>query len=177
MKYTLKIPERDLIWISKLRTPKQITNQLKRFHKDLGVELKKREGKEVEELHTARYIIATSASFSVGITLNEAISICFLEPDYRPHTMKQGYARHTRNGNPNKLVHSWLLTAKGNAQEERILEVNAVRANITAATKRTLQETQKPPTTTSSSVQPPTGTSSSVPPDAIELDEDLYNED
>lgn len=110
-------------------TQKKITDQLARFHVDLTKERDK-------QPPTARYIVATSSSFSVGITLSEALTVGFLEPDFRLATMLQGFARHTRQGNKNPVTYSYLCEVAGNRVEERIVEVSKLRGSIDAATAR-----------------------------------------
>lgn len=110
-------------------TPAQISKELERFKADVN--------KKVQDQKTARYIIATSSAFSVGLTLSEAISVGFLEPDYRATTMIQGLSRHCRQGNKNPQVCSWIFRAKGSTVEERICQVNRLRSCITKAAART----------------------------------------
>ncbi|KAF7892676.1 uncharacterized protein EAF02_000214 [Botrytis sinoallii] len=44
-----------------------------------------------EDQQTTRYIISTSLSFAVGLTLVSAISVAFLESDYYTDTIAQGF--------------------------------------------------------------------------------------
>ncbi len=124
MKYILKVPKKDLIWIYKPMGQAAIDRELNRFHVDLDRD------DAPEHQHTARFIIATSASFAVGITLSEAISVGALEPDFHADTIAQAFHRHCRQGNKNKVVHSWMFTAKDNSTESRILQVSSLRKVI-----------------------------------------------
>jgi len=112
--------------------PKAISDELARFHVDLNKELKGQK--------TARYIVATSSAFAVGLTLAEAISVGFQEPDYRAATMLQGYARHCRQGNKNMTVYSWMFLAERSAVEDKIVRVNKLRATINEAVERKTSE-------------------------------------
>ena len=77
--HILKIPKEDIIFVNKTIKPKAISNELARFHVDLNKELKGQK--------TARYIVATSSAFAVGLILAEVILVGFQELDYRAATM------------------------------------------------------------------------------------------
>jgi SNF2 family DNA or RNA helicase len=139
MVYILEIPKKDIIFLNKTMPQKKITTELARFHIDPTKELQ-------NQGSTARYIVATSSAFSVGITLSEALTVGFLEPDFRPATMLQGFARHTRQGNQNPVTYSYLCEVVGNRVEERIVEVSKLRASIDAATGRKTASTGAEPT-------------------------------
>ena len=89
-----------------------------------------------EKQHTARFLIATSSSFAVGLTLAEAISVGSLEPDFHADTIAQAFHRHCRQGNKNKIVYSWMFSAKNNKTETRIQEVSKLRKLIENAASR-----------------------------------------
>ncbi len=135
MKHHLHIPDADIISINSLnRSSNATTKELNRFHINLE------SGTPPEEQETARFILATNSAITTGLTLAEAISVGFLEPDFNAHTMAQGYARHCRQGNKNKAgVYSWLFTAKGNKTEERIQEVNHMKAKISEVQTRKVE--------------------------------------
>lgn len=101
---------------------KERSSALDRFHIDVNASLKGQ--------HTARYIIATSAAITTGVTLAEAMTVSFIEPDFHAHTMAQGWARHCRQGNKNKIVWSNLFLAQGNEVEMRIIGNSKLRAKI-----------------------------------------------
>ena len=133
MVHIRKISEDDIIWVNKGdMTPDQISKALSRFKVNYDSEI---------PVKTARYIIATSSAFATGLTLNEAISVTFLEPDFNAVTILQGFARHWRQGNKNKKVYSYLLIAVGNHTEDRIQNKNKLRGAIQEATKRKVNET------------------------------------
>jgi hypothetical protein len=129
----LKIPKSDVIFVNKIMTAKNITKELDRFHVDLTKEKSKQDP-------TARHIIATSSALAVGLTLGEAMTVAFLEPDFRPATTIQGYFRHCRQGNQNAKVYSWMFIASRSAVEERIQNVNNLRKGIIAAASRKTSE-------------------------------------
>lgn len=132
MKYILEIPAKDLIFLYKPMGDRRIHKELDRFHGDLDSEV------PIEEQSTARYIISTTSSIGVGLTLAEAISVGFLEPDYHADNIKQGFARHCRQGNKNieHGVESWMFVIEGNTVEERIQEVNKLREQILESATR-----------------------------------------
>ncbi len=108
-----------MIWITKDMPQGKIDAQLAKFHGDVPP------GKR-----RPRFIVATTSAFGVGLTLNEAVLICLLEPDYRVAMELQTFARHNRLGNKNKKTFSVLLYAEGNEREEKIRAMNAVRKRI-----------------------------------------------
>jgi hypothetical protein len=128
MVYILKIPKDDIIFVTKVMSQGKITEQLARFHVDLS--------KEDPQQKTARYIVATTSAFSVGLTLSEALTVGILEPDFRLATMLQSWSRHNRQGNKNLVTKSYLCKVSGNQVEERIVEVSTLRSSINAATAR-----------------------------------------
>jgi len=136
-RHILKIPDEDIVFINKTMSQKKIDEMLTRFHGNMESSI------PIKEQKTARYIIATSAAFSVGLTLAEAMAIIFLEPDFRASTMTQGFSRHWRQGNKNKEVQSILLLAKDNKVEERIMMRNNLRAGIQKAATRKVNEPLK----------------------------------
>ena len=77
-----------------------------------------------------QYIVATTASFSVRLTLSEAIVISLLELDYRVAIELQTFSRYNQLGNKNLETLLQLFYAKGNAQEEGICTRNQVRKKI-----------------------------------------------
>jgi len=89
----------------------------------------------VENVPQPRLLIATTASFGVGQTLNEAIGLGLLEPDFRLHTMLQVYGRHCRQGNKNPKTWCWLFLAMNNDVEDKITSVNKMRARIQETTE------------------------------------------
>ena len=129
MKHILHVPKKDLIFVHKLLSQKKITDELSRFSVNVDKQ-------DIEHQATARFILATSSSFAVGLTLSEASTVTFLEPDYRLHIMLQGFARHCRQGNKNPTTHSWLIRAAQSAVEDRICEVNTLRTAISKAAQR-----------------------------------------
>jgi hypothetical protein len=134
MRHILKIDSNDIIEVNSLfMTASQRTSALDRFHVNLDSDKIKPENQ-----HTARFIVATSSAIATGLTLAEGISVCFLEPDYNAHTMEQGWCRHCRQGNKNKLVHSWLCLNEGNKTEKRILDTNGLKEKIKQVAARKL---------------------------------------
>ncbi len=129
MIHVLKIPEDSILHLHKLLKQKDIDSALARFQGNDG------------EKHgpRPRYIVATTASFGVGLTLSEVVAIGLLEPDYRVATELQVFCRHCRLGNKNKQTYSWLFYAEGNAREERIRQLNHARKQI----DRTLEGTNE----------------------------------
>jgi hypothetical protein len=132
MKHIRKIPMEDVIFLSKTMRQTEIDNDLKRFRIDIDVGGAKPE--------TARYIVATTGSMAVGLTLSEAVSITLLEPDFRRHVMLQCFCRHCRQGNKNPVTYSNLCVARGSSIEERINQVNDLRGSIERATSRRTNE-------------------------------------
>ncbi len=49
-----------------------------------------------ENQKTARYVIATTSSFAIGVTLAEAVSVSILEPDFHPQTTIRVFHRYCR---------------------------------------------------------------------------------
>lgn len=81
-------------------------------------------------------MLATSSAISIGLTLAEAISVSFLEPDYDPGKLAQGFARHCRQGNQNPEVYCYIFLAKGNRIEDKILEISQLRKQIDSVQNR-----------------------------------------
>jgi hypothetical protein len=135
MRHYRNVSKDDLIAINgwSTPTPKNKTAQLDRFHVDLG------SSTPVDQQKTARFVIATSSAISIGLTLAEAISVSFLEPDYNAGKVAQGFARHCRQGNKNKKVYCDIFLAKGNKVEENILEISKLRKTIDAVQNRKRQ--------------------------------------
>jgi hypothetical protein len=138
MKYRVpwlkKTAKHDLIFVTKVDSPKEQTRKLNRFHVDL---------KSQEPVHlqkTARYIIATSSCLSHGLNLPEATSVSFFEVDYNLATMDQGFHRHHRPGNKNKYTYCWTFADKNSAVEASIRERNDFKKAITNATTRKVGE-------------------------------------
>lgn len=134
MKYTLKIPENDFIFLNKTMTQKNIDNELARFHLDLDSEV------PLEDQTPARYIVATSASFAVGLTLAEAISVLCMEPDFHLDTILQAYYRHCRQGNKNPEVYTFQMYIGDHVVEKDILETTAARLRIQESHSRSSEE-------------------------------------
>ncbi|KAF7856816.1 hypothetical protein EAF04_009579 [Stromatinia cepivora] len=132
MIYILKIEPEDVIFLYKPLGQTKINAALARFHIDVDCKI------PAEEQKTARYIVSTSSSFAVGLTLAEAISVGFLEPDYHADTIAQGIHRHCRQGNKNldHGVESWMFMVKDNKVEGRIFDVNNLRKQIINAAER-----------------------------------------
>lgn len=105
-------------------TQSQIDNCLEAFH-----------GGRPGEGSPPRLLIATTSSFGVGQTLNEAVGLGLLEPDYRLFAMLQAFGRHCRQGNQNPKTWSWLFRASNNGVEDRITSVNKMRARIEETTE------------------------------------------
>jgi hypothetical protein len=155
MIHILKIPTEEIIFINKTMGAKKIDMELARFHIDVD--------QSSLDQQTARYIVTTSGACSHGLTLAEAISVGFLEPDYRASTMLQGYARHCRQGNKNTKVYSWMFLAKNNPVEGRICQVNKLRQSINEAAEESTKATK------------PAGGREAQRPIFIDIDEDeLY---
>lgn len=85
---------------------------------------------------TPQLMSATSSAVSIGLTITEAMAVAFVEPDVRLATMAQGWARHWRQGNKNRIVYSLLYIAADNEVEEKIMAVNQLRKKIGGAVKR-----------------------------------------
>lgn len=98
---------------------------------------------QVEGVPKPRLLIATTASFGVGQTLNEAIGLGLLEPDYRLHAMLQVFGRHCRQGNKNPKTWCWLFLASNNMVEDRITLINNMRARIQATTEGKVAQDDK----------------------------------
>jgi SNF2 family DNA or RNA helicase len=96
MIHVLKIPEVEIIFIHKLLDAKKIDAALDKFHGDSNTN------------EQPRYVVATTTSFAVGLTLSEATGIGLLEPDYVLANELQAFCRHNRLGNKNKRTYSWL---------------------------------------------------------------------
>jgi hypothetical protein len=124
MIYQCRIPAEEIAFVWKGMSDKQINGELDKFTGG------------VSGLPTTRYLVGTTSCFSVGITLNMAISITLLEPDFRLSTMVQLFARHCRQGNKNPETYVWLLLVANNSIETKILEVNNLRKAILAAETR-----------------------------------------
>jgi len=75
-------------------------------------------------------LIATTASFGQGQTLNQSVGLGLLEPDYRLSMILQTFGRHTRQGNPNPETYSWLFLTRNNGVEARITSVSELRSLI-----------------------------------------------
>jgi hypothetical protein len=82
--------------------------------------------------HFPRFMVATTASFGVGLTLSEVLLVGLLEPDYRVAMELQTFARHNRVGNKNKETFSFLFYNRGNELEEKIRATNAIRKKVGA---------------------------------------------
>jgi hypothetical protein len=113
------VPRQDVISVNNWKTPSPAkrTAALSKFHVDLGSKV------PVGEQDTAKFVIATSSAISLGLTLAEAISVSFLEPDYDPGKLAQGFARHCRQGNKNKEVYCYIFMVKKSKIERKILEI------------------------------------------------------
>jgi hypothetical protein len=131
-----KIKAKDVISLNAWRTPdvKQKTAALARFHVDIGSEI------PINEQQTARFIIATSSAISLGLTLTEAISVSFLEPGYHPSKITQGFGRHCRQGNRNKMVYCNIFMVLGNKVEEKIMGISRIRKQILEVQNRKVRE-------------------------------------
>ena len=132
----LKIPKDDVIWVYKSMTNSAITKELERFHVDVSIEPKKQKP-------TARHIVGVSSCLAVGLTFAEALTVGFLEPDFRPANEIQGWFRHCRQGNENPEVYSWMFIADGSKVEERIQSVNKLRKAIQGTVSRKVGEVKK----------------------------------
>jgi hypothetical protein len=137
MKYILKISKEDLIWIYRPLGQPTIDRELEKFHVDLDSSV------PFAEQNTARFIVATSSSFAVGLTLSEALSVGSLEPDFHADTLAQAFHRHCRQGNKNKVVYSWMFYAKDNKTESRIRKVSQLRKLIENAASRKVTKARK----------------------------------
>lgn len=139
MIYILKINPEDVIFLYKPMGQRKINDALARFHVNVDSKIPAKEQK------TARYIVATSSSFAVGLTLAEAVSVGFLEPDYHADTVAQGIHRHCRQGNKNldHGVESWMFMVKDNKVEGRIFDVNNLRKQIINAAERKVDDNAK----------------------------------
>ncbi|ESZ92640.1 hypothetical protein SBOR_6974 [Sclerotinia borealis F-4128] len=139
MIHILKFRREDVVFLHKPMGQTKINAALARFHIDINCKT------PAEEQKTARYIVATSSSFAVGLTLAEAISVGFLEPDYHADTVAQGISRHCRQGNKNLEhgVESWMFMVKDNRVETRIFEVNNLRKQIINAAERKTDDVAK----------------------------------
>ena len=85
---------------------------------------------------TPRWIVATTSSFGIGITLTEGLWICLVEPDTRTHVTKQAIYRIYRQGNKNKVVFAITLYVENVELEEKILKGNINRETLGQATRR-----------------------------------------
>jgi hypothetical protein len=137
MKYILKFPKEDLIWVYKPLGQSTIDSELDRFHVNLDSDV------PFEEQQTAKIIVATSSTFAVGLTLAEALAVGSLEPDFHADTIAQAFHRHCRQGNKNKVVYSWMFYAKDNKTEDRIREVSKLRKLIENAASRKVNKAMK----------------------------------
>lgn len=132
MKHILNISPKDVIVVTSNMTSKNRTTELDRFHPNLE--------KNLDDQHTARFILATAYAIATGLTLAEAISVCFMEPTWDAAIVSQGYSRHCRQGNVNPKVYSWLLLSKENSVEAKIMETNKMRAKILQVQERKVAE-------------------------------------
>ncbi|KAK2629475.1 hypothetical protein QTJ16_000295 [Diplocarpon rosae] len=114
----------DVLLVHSMMSPMERTATLDKFHLNVGSNI------PLEDQRPARFLVATSSAIATGLTLAEAISVCFLEVDYYAHTMEQGFCRHCRQGNKNAVVYSWVIQNDENPTEERIFNVNALRSKI-----------------------------------------------
>jgi hypothetical protein len=126
------VPRQDVISVNNWKTPSPAkrTAALSKFHVDLGSKV------PVGEQDTAKFVIATSSAISLGLTLAEAISVSFLEPDYDPGKLAQGFARHCRQGNKNKEVYCYIFMVKKSKIERKILEISNLRKQIDSVQSR-----------------------------------------
>jgi len=134
MVYVLHIPRDSILFLHKLLKQKDIDSGLARFQ---GNDRDKNRARP-----RPRYIVATTASFGVGLTLSEVVAIGLLEPDYRVATELQVFCRHCRLGNKNKQTYSWLFYAEGNAREEKIRQINHAWKQIDRTLEGKRSETQ-----------------------------------
>src|SRR5665213_573075 len=118
MVYVLEIDKSQIAFTHKAMNETKISRELARF---CGAE-----GKE----STARYLVGTTSTFGTGLTLNMAIGLGLLEPDFRLSAMVQLYGRHCRQGNRNQKTWTWQFIAANNAIEDKIIEVNDLRGKI-----------------------------------------------
>lgn len=159
MKHILKIDPSDLVFLNKTMSASEITKGLERFQGNV-------DSPTYATDHTARYIIATTSSFALGLTLAEAKYVALLEPDFQLSTVTQVFARHCRQGNKEKVVFAYLFRAKDSIVEERIQNVNNLRQLIDQATERKVADIAEDAPGTSG---PFTADESLLPPE-----EDLY---
>ena len=80
--------------------------------------------------HTPQYIVATTASFGVGLTLTEAYLLCLLEPEYRAGIIKQLFHRIHRYGQVNSHTITKLMYILGNELEQAVRELSKTRGQI-----------------------------------------------
>ncbi|KAK6591796.1 hypothetical protein H4I95_12038 [Botrytis cinerea] len=139
MVHILEIEPADIIFLYKPMGQAKINAALARFYIDVDSKV------PAEDQRTARYIVSTSSSFAVGLTLASAISVAFLEPDYHADTVAQGFHRHCRQGNKNldHGVESWMFMVKDNKVEARIFDVNNLRKQIISAAERKVDVAKK----------------------------------
>ncbi len=128
MVYVLSIEKNLIAFTHKGLTEKLINKELGKFCGD------------EKGTTTARYLVGTTSTFGTGLTLNMAVGLCLLEPDFRVSSMTQLYARHCRQNNPNPRTYVWQLLARNNAIEEKIIEVNDLRGKIAQVELRKVRD-------------------------------------
>lgn len=122
MVYMLMIPRNSIVFLYKLFIQKEIDSALARFQGN--------DGDTCQTRLQLQYIVATTASFGVGLTLSKVVAIGLLELDYRVATELQVFCRYLQLGNKNKQIYSWLFYTVGNTQEEKIRQINCTRKQI-----------------------------------------------
>jgi hypothetical protein len=114
----MKIPESQILHVTKLYEQKEIDAMLERWHNP------------DDDPGKPRIIIATTGAMSVGLTLTEARSIIMMEPNSSAAVELQGFCRHWRQGNKNPTVHSRQLYNPDHPTENACRQRNRRRKGL-----------------------------------------------
>ncbi|KAF7858001.1 hypothetical protein EAF04_009357 [Stromatinia cepivora] len=130
MIHILGIPEEDIVFLDKVITSREFDRRLELWHGHVDIDNLRLKPKQ------PRYMVATSTSFGIGLTLSEAVLIALLEPDYSVANELQTFSRHDRIGNRNKETYSHLCFIEDNARENLIRRRNHARKGISKTLER-----------------------------------------
>jgi hypothetical protein len=116
-----RVPTKDIVWIYLQLGYDEVQRRLELF---LGPP--ESDAENLAARHRPRYMVATTGSFNVGLTMDKALFIAMLEPEHRVHYEAQVLARIYRQGNRNPKVHGIIITGNCNV-ERRVVRKSGVR--------------------------------------------------
>jgi hypothetical protein len=129
-----KVDKKDVVWIYVSLGNYELQRRLSQFLGDPDSDT---------EQYMPRYLVATTASFGVGITIDKGIFIALMEQDHRINVQEQALARIHRQGNNNKTV--WGFVIVGNCRvEQDVLALAGVKTQFAQSARGIMKEAQEP---------------------------------